>query len=162
MDLLAVAGFVQELGEGRFDGDEPGADEAHGADRGALAGLEHLGQVGDGVSVELGLTLVSEYAADPKATLEATCSRCGTERRASWSTIASAPPCLSCDGRRLDPQAPHRLYLFKFPSHRRPRGVKVGINHSVDDRRLTQHVAAGGELVQVVDVANRATAFAAE
>jgi hypothetical protein len=111
---------------------------------------------------ELGLTLVSEWTGDPKVTLEASCSRCGSERRVSWSTIASAPPCLRCDGRRLDPEAPHRVYLFKFPRIGAHGVFKVGITHCVDDRRLTQHVAAGGELVQVVDVADRATAFAIE
>jgi hypothetical protein len=111
---------------------------------------------------ELGLTLVSEWTGDPKATLEATCSRCGTARRVSWSTVASAPPCLRCDGRRLDPEAPHRVYLFKFPRIGGHGVFKVGITHCVDDRRLTQHIAAGGELVQVVDVPDRATAFAVE
>jgi hypothetical protein len=111
---------------------------------------------------DLGLDLVSEWTGDPKATLEATCRRCGTERRVSWATIATAPPCLRCDGRRLDPEAPHRVYLFKFPRLGAHGVFKVGITHCVDDRRLAQHVGAGGELVQIVAVADRASAFAIE
>jgi hypothetical protein len=80
----------------------------------------------------------------------------------SWSTVASAPPCLRFDSRRIDPEAPHRVYLFKFPRIGGHGVFKVGITHCVDDRRLTQHIAAGGELVQVVDVPDRATAFAIE
>lgn len=111
---------------------------------------------------DLGLELVSGWTGDPKATLEATCRRCGTERRVSWSTIGTAPPCLRCDGRRLDPEAPHRVYLFKFPRLGAHGVYKVGITHCVDDRRLAQHVAGGGELVQIVDVPDRASAFAIE
>ena len=111
---------------------------------------------------ELGLDLVSEWTGDPKATLEATCRRCGTERRVSWNTIATAAPCLRCDGRRLDPEAPHRVYLFKFPNLSAHGVIKVGITHCVDDRRLHQHIAAGGEFIQIVEVPDRATAFAIE
>ena len=60
----------------------------------------------------------------------------------------------------MDPEAPHRVYLFEFP-RLGPQGVfKVGITHCVDDRRLAQHGAAGGRLVQVVEVADRAAALA--
>lgn len=111
----------------------------------------------------LGLTLVSAWTGDPTAALDATCSRCRTRRVVSWLALASgAPPCLRCDGRRLDPAAPHRVYLFSFP-RLGPNGVfKVGITHCADDRRLAQHTAVGGRLVQVVEVADRASAFAIE
>lgn len=111
----------------------------------------------------LGMTLVSTWSGNPTVGLDATCARCGTHRVVSWLALGSgAPPCLRCDGRRLDPAAPHRVYLFSFP-RLGPRGVyKVGITHCVDDRRLAQHTAVGGQLVQVVEVADRATAFAIE
>lgn len=112
---------------------------------------------------DLGLTLVSTWVGDPGAGLDATCSRCDTPRIVSWLGLASgAPPCLRCDGRRLDPDAPHRVYLFLF-EHLGQNGVyKVGITHCADDHRLAQHTAARGRLVQVVEVADRATAFAIE
>ena len=110
----------------------------------------------------LGMEVLSPWTGDPGAALEARCQRCGTDRLVSWTTLATAPPCLRCDGRRLDPEAPHRVYLFEF-AHLGDRGVyKVGITHSVDDRRLAQHRAAGGRLIQVVDVPDRAFAFAIE
>ncbi|VXC50069.1 hypothetical protein [Nocardioides sp. AX2bis] len=111
----------------------------------------------------LGLTLTSAWPGDPTVGLDATCSRCGTQRIVSCLALGSGtPPCLRRDGRRLDPEAPHRVYLFFFP-RLGPNGVfKVGITHCVDDRRLAQHTAVGGHLVQVVEVADRATAFAIE
>jgi hypothetical protein len=110
----------------------------------------------------LGLELLSTWTGDPGAGLQARCLRCGTDRVVSWSALGSTPPCLRCDGRRLDPQAPHRVYLFAFP-RLGPHGVyKVGITHCVDDRRLGQHRAVGGQLLQVVDVPDRASAFAVE
>lgn len=111
----------------------------------------------------LGLTLTSPWAGDPTVGLDASCSRCGTHRILSWLALgAGAPPCLRCDGRRLDPEAPHRVYLFSFPCLG-PHGVyKVGITHCVGDRRLAQHASVGGHLLQVVEVADRATAFAVE
>ena len=110
----------------------------------------------------LGMELLSAWTGDPGAALEARCRRCGTDRIVSWSALATAPPCLCCDGRRLDPEAPHRVYLFEFPRLGEHGVYKVGITHSVDDRRLAQHRAAGGRLLQVVDVADRAFAFAVE
>jgi hypothetical protein len=112
---------------------------------------------------ELGLDLLSVWTGDPGAGLEARCRRCGTDRVVSWSALGSgAAPCLRCDGRRLDPEAPHRVYLFEFP-RLGPRGLyKVGITHCADDRRLAQHTSAGGRLLQVITVANRAAAFAIE
>lgn len=110
----------------------------------------------------LGLELLSPWTGDPGAGLEARCLRCGTDRIVSWTALGSVPPCLRCDGRRLDPTAPHRVYLFVFP-HLGPFGVyKEGITHCVDDRRLAQHRAIGGRLLQIVEVQNRAAAFAIE
>lgn len=111
----------------------------------------------------LGLELRSAWSGDPGASLDGVCRRCGSVRVVSWSALgAGAPPCIRCDGRRLDPDAPHRVYLFEFP-RLGPRGVyKVGITHCVDDRRLAQHMKVGGRLLQVVEVADRAAAFAIE
>lgn len=118
--------------------------------------------VRDGMA-SLGLKLRSGWTGDPGAGLEAACLRCDTTRVVSWTGLGSGlPPCIRCDGRRLDPGAPHRVYLFKF-ARLGPQGVfKVGITHCVDDRRLAQHRAAGGRLVQVVEVADRAAALAVE
>lgn len=95
--------------------------------------------------------------------MEARCLRCGSDRIVSWSALsAGMPPCIRCDGRRLDPAAPHRVYLFLFP-HLGAHGVyKVGITHCVDDRRLTQHRRVNGELLSLVTVRDRAAAFAIE
>lgn len=110
----------------------------------------------------LGLQLRSPWCGDPGAPLDAVCQRCGTTRHVSYSTVATAPPCLRCDGRRLDPDAPCRVYLFRFDALG-PRGVfKVGITHRADDRRLDIHVAAGGILIEVVEVENRRVALAVE
>lgn len=63
----------------------------------------------------LGMTLASVWEGDPTTGLNATCLRCGTQRIVSWVGLgAGAPPCLRCDGRRLDPEATHRVYLFSF------------------------------------------------
>lgn len=111
---------------------------------------------------DLGLELRGPWAGDPGAGLDARCLRCCTDRVVSWSALGTSPPCLRCDGRRLDPQAPHRVYLIEF-AHLGPFGVyKVGITHCVDDRRLAQHRAVGGRVLQVVEVADRASAFAIE
>lgn len=112
---------------------------------------------------DLGLTLVSGWHGDPTVGLEATCHRCSSPRIVTWENLGSgAPPCLRCDGRRLDPDAPHRVYLIAF-DRLGPRGVyKVGITHCADDRRLAQHATAGGRLLQVVEVQDRATALAME
>lgn len=110
----------------------------------------------------LGMELLGPWGGDPGAALEARCRRCGTDRMISWAALSTSPPCLRCDGRRLDPEAPHRVYLFEF-AHLGELGVyKVGITHSVDDRRLAQHSARGGRLLQIVDVPDRASAFAVE
>lgn len=110
----------------------------------------------------LDLELMSPWSGDPGAPLEAVCRRCGTTRHVSYRTLATAPPCLRCDGRRLDPEAPCRVYLFRFDGVG-PRGVfKVGITHRADDRRLDVHAAAGGELIQVIHVADRRVARAVE
>jgi hypothetical protein len=50
------------------------------------------------------------------------CRRGGTDRVVSWSALATALPCLRCDGRRLDPESRHRVYLFEF-AHLGSRGV---------------------------------------
>lgn len=106
------------------------------------------------------LRLLATVAKDRAEAYNAECMRCGTLRRVSVGTLASgAPPCLVCDGRRLDPAAPHHVYLFEFPHL---QAYKVGITHTADDSRLAKHRAAGGSLCEVVEVPNRATALLLE
>ncbi|HEX8867288.1 MAG TPA: hypothetical protein VF821_16635 [Lentzea sp.] len=70
----------------------------------------------------------------------------------SWTSICSGtPPCLRCDGARLDPTAPHRVYLFHLPQM--GAGVyKIGITRSAHDGRLRTHTRNGGVLLDVVQV----------
>lgn len=111
----------------------------------------------------LGLQLRSQWTGDPGAPLDAQCNRCDAPRKITWQGIgAGLPPCIRCDGARLDPDAPHRVYLFRFPSITNFGVFKVGITHCANDRRLEQHRTNGGELVQIIGVSNRATAFAIE
>ena len=111
----------------------------------------------------LGLQLLDEFDGDPGRPLQAECRRCGAPRTVSWQAIGSgAPPCLRCDGARLDPDAPHRVYLVHFP-HLGDVGVyKVGITHCVDDDRLKVHQRAGGRVLETVQVRDRATALSLE
>lgn len=88
------------------------------------------------------------------------CQRCGQARLVSVVALAGgAPPCLSCDGRRLDPNAEHRVYLFEFPQL---HVYKVGITHTADDNRLSAHHRAGGTLMDIITVPNRSVAFLVE
>ena len=103
-----------------------------------------------------GLILLSTVAADRSVAYDATCARCGAQRRVSVQTLTSgAPACLRCDGQHLDPAAPHRVYLFAFDAL---QAVKVGLTHCADDTRLRQHTAAGGRLLGCVQVTDRAAA----
>jgi len=107
-----------------------------------------------------GLTLLSSPAKDRTVAYDASCDRCGTRRRVSvWTLMSGAPPCLHCDGRRLDPDAPHRVYLFAFDDL---AAYKVGITHCADDSRLTAHQRIGGRLLEVVTMPTRATAIVLE
>ncbi len=101
----------------------------------------------------LGLRLLDEFDGDPGRPLQAECRRCGAPRAVAWAAISSgSPPCLRCDGARLDPDAPHRVYLVSFP-HLGDVGVyKVGITHCADDGRLKVHQRAGGVVVETVRV----------
>ena len=84
-------------------------------------------------------------------------------RTVAWQAIGSgSPPCLRCDGARLDPDAPHRVYLVHVP-HLSDVGVyKVGITHCADDNRLKVHQRAGGIVLATVQVRDRATALTLE
>ncbi|WP_143139122.1 hypothetical protein [Lentzea waywayandensis] len=109
---------------------------------------------------ELGLQLLQQYQGDPGQPLDAVCSRCRTPRTASWTTISSgSPPCLRCDGARLNPTAPHRVYLFHFPQLGNAGVYKVGITHCGDDGRLKDHTRNGGLLLDIIEVSDRATAL---
>lgn len=109
---------------------------------------------------ELGLRLLQDYTGDPGKPLQAVCHRCDTPRAVSWTSICSgAPPCLRCDGARLNPTAPHRVYLMHFP-HLGDAGVyKIGITHCANDSRLRDHARNGGLLLHTVQVPDRATAL---
>lgn len=110
-----------------------------------------------------GLRLASEWTGDKSAHLQAECRRCGLSRSLSWQSLASgSPPCLRCDSVALDPTQPHRVYLIAF-ARLGPAGVyKVGITHSVHDRRLRDHMEAGGQLLATITVADRAGALTVE
>lgn len=111
----------------------------------------------------LGMQLLEEFAGDPGRALHAVCRRCDAPRSVSWTAISSGtPPCLRCDGARLDPAAPHRVYLVQF-AHLGDVGVfKVGITHCVDDARLHTHQRAGATVIDLIEVRDRATALALE
>ncbi|MGY1738376.1 hypothetical protein [Geodermatophilus sp. SYSU D00684] len=111
----------------------------------------------------LGLQLLDEFDGDPGRPLQAVCRRCGAPRAVAWTAICSGtPPCLRCDGARLDPDAPHRVYLVHFP-HLGDVGVfKVGITHCTDDGRLNAHRRVGGVVLDTVQVRDRATALVLE
>lgn len=85
-----------------------------------------------------------------------TCVACGSPRRVSYHELetGTAPECWTCKtGIRVD--EPHRVYLFHFPA----LGVmKIGITHNRDDRRLSEHAFAGGELLGTVVVSDREAA----
>ena len=92
-------------------------------------------------------------------------SAAAPDRLVSWTALGSTatlPP--HATGAGSTPQAPHRAApRSSSPAYGPSRCVyKVGITHCVDDHRLGQHLAAGGELLQVIDVLDRATAFAIE
>lgn len=107
-----------------------------------------------------GLRLLSSPAKDRGVPYDAICERCGTRRRVSVMTLTSgSPPCLRCDGHSLDPEAPHRVYLFAFDAL---TAYKVGITHCADDSRLRAHRGIGGALQEVVTMPDRATAVVLE
>ncbi len=90
----------------------------------------------------------------------AACLTCGSLRAVSYRELVegSAPLCWTCThGIRAD--EPHRVYLVRFPT----LGVfKVGLTHCRHPRRLEQHELGGGEVVQTIDVRDRAAARALE
>lgn len=111
----------------------------------------------------LGLQLLDEFDGDPGRPLQAVCRRCGAPRAVAWTAICSGtPPCLRCDGARLDPDAPHRVYLVHFPYLGDVGVYKVGITHCADDGRLNAHRRAGGVVLHTVQVRDRATALVLE
>ncbi len=84
------------------------------------------------------------------------CLACGTERRVSYDALrrGKAPLCWTCT-HGIRPDEPHRVYLVHFPAL---GVVKVGLTHDRHDRRLFQHMAEGGELVDTVVVPDRESA----
>lgn len=108
----------------------------------------------------VGMRLLSRWTGDRAAHLRAECQRCGLARSLSWQALASgSPPCLRCDSVALDPAEPHRVYLIAF----RHLGVyKVGITHTVHDRRLRDHEEAGGQVLATVTVPDRPGALTVE
>ncbi|MGF9648906.1 hypothetical protein AAIH32_13075 [Pseudarthrobacter oxydans] len=65
--------------------------------------------------------------------------------------------CPLCAGR--DPQAEHRVYVFYFDHL---KALKVGVTHCLNDKRLNQHRAAGGQLRQIITVPSYQQALAVE
>lgn len=107
-----------------------------------------------------GLDLLTSPAREGGEAYDARCRRCGTIRRVSAGTLASGGrPCLHCDGLNMDPRAPHRVYLFHFPSL---HVMKTGITNAADDSRLRAHAARGGRLLELLTVRNRAEALLLE
>lgn len=87
---------------------------------------------------------------------EATCARCGSPRTTTLRRLNRGHvPCYVCDG-AADPYAEHRVYLFHFPAW---GCFKVGITNAGNDSRLIVHRRNGGELLELVTVANRAAAL---
>lgn len=89
-------------------------------------------------------------------TQRARCLTCGVERLVSYHDLqkGSAPLCWTCT-HGIRPDEPHRVYLFHFPA----LGVfKVGLTHNRHDRRMFQHIAGGGTLVDSVVVYDREAA----
>ncbi len=86
----------------------------------------------------------------------AECLECGTPRRVSLAALkdGTAPLCWVCTY-GIRPDEPHRVYLAHFPSL---GAMKIGLTHARHDRRLADHELAGGKIVAVVDVQDRATA----
>jgi len=84
------------------------------------------------------------------------CMTCGVERLVSYDDLKrrSAPLCWTCT-HGIRPDEPHRVYLFHFPSL---EVMKVGLTHDRHDRRLFQHMAEGGQLVDSVVVPDRESA----
>jgi len=83
------------------------------------------------------------------------------EARSTVAALTFRPSrrrCYVCDG-AADPTKPHRVYLFHFPVL---ACFKVGLTHAGNNRRLEVHTSNGGRLVDVVQVANRAAAYALE
>ncbi len=107
-----------------------------------------------------GLELLTDYPGDRDAVLATRCLRCGASRSISLQQLTSGVlPCMGCDGVLLDPNAPHRVYLFHFA---RLAAFKVGITHCRDDTRLAQHASCGGVLIDVIQTPNRSAALAIE
>lgn len=99
---------------------------------------------------------VAAPLADVASEQQATCARCGSPRAVSLSQLnLGQVPCYICDG-GADPSAEHRVYLFHFPAW---GCFKVGITNAGNDSRLIAHRRNGGELVELVTVANRAAAL---
>ncbi|GAB3365980.1 hypothetical protein GCM10027300_41850 [Modestobacter lapidis] len=109
------------------------------------------------------MQLLDEFDGDPGRPLQAVCLRCDAPRTVAWTAVCSGtPPCIRCDGARLDPDAPHRVYLVLF-AHLGDVGVyKVGITHCVTDDRLRVHERSGGVVLDTMQVRDRATALAIE
>ena len=86
----------------------------------------------------------------------ARCMTCGVERLVSFHRLqtGSSPLCWTCT-HGIRPDEPHRVYLFHFPSL---NVMKVGLTHNRHDRRLFQHMAEGGELIDTIVVADRESA----
>jgi hypothetical protein len=77
---------------------------------------------------------------------------CGADRKISIADLMNGvAPCLACS-EPADPDAPHTVYLIRFPSL---RACKIGITNSeARHDRVTSHVARGGVLLGQHEVPN--------
>ena len=85
---------------------------------------------------------------------------CGEKREISITDLESGvAPCLKCAG-ALDPDAPHGVYLMRFP---KLKIRKIGItNTGARHGRVASHVAHGGVLLEVHQVPNKEAAKTVE
>lgn len=134
-------------------------ERVSGCQRCRAAGKRAAGKAAPGVFAAAGLRLL-EPVRGMQAKVAAECLGCSQTRRVRYNDVVNGtgPACWSCThGIRMD--EPHRVYLFRFPA----LGVlKIGITHNRHDRRLFDHQANGGVLLETVVVPDRATALAIE
>jgi hypothetical protein len=136
----------------RMSDDRPGwfGCERCAADRRAAVRSDAPGVFRDH-GLELHTACRGEYALQ-----SCTCSTCGSSRRVSYASLVrgTAPLCWTCT-HGIRPDEPHRVYLIRFSK----LGVlKVGLTHARHDARVIQHQLEGGQVVEVITVADRATA----
>lgn len=148
-----LCGFASVKLPGRMDAEMQGrwcsCPSCQARNKGACAADVALGFEARGLTVEDPLPGADTVQA-------ARCKRCETPRRISGRQLNRGQvPCFVCDG-AADPRAPHRVYLFHFPTW---NAYKVGITNAHNDTRLKTHLGNGGRLLEIVEVPHRAAAL---